>query len=153
MQNQKENDLKSRNRCNWAYPFLLPCMFRYFPTYSMVCLAFTVWDGFCEGFGLGWRWRLPHTSQVSRWSLDHRERCDSPLAMPAMDGCIYPYIKYIHQPSIPSTYPFIFISQLLCLSTSLSSSLSTPWKINMEHTNHPFRKEIDLPDPHDYVPC
>ena len=29
----------------------------------------------------------------------------------------------------------------------------TPWKINMEHTNHPFRKENDLPNPYDYVPC
>ena len=29
----------------------------------------------------------------------------------------------------------------------------TPWKINMEHTNHPFRKENDLPNLHDYVPC
>ena len=30
---------------------------------------------------------------------------------------------------------------------------STPWKINMEPTNHPFRKENDLPNLHDYVPC
>ena len=29
----------------------------------------------------------------------------------------------------------------------------TPWKINMEPTNHPFRKEGDLPNLHDYVPC
>ena len=29
----------------------------------------------------------------------------------------------------------------------------TPWKIKMEHTNHPFRKENDLPSPYDYVPC
>ena len=29
----------------------------------------------------------------------------------------------------------------------------TPWKINMEHINHPFRKENDLPNLHDYVPC
>ena len=29
----------------------------------------------------------------------------------------------------------------------------TPWKINMEPTNHPFRKENDLPNLHDYVPC
>ena len=28
----------------------------------------------------------------------------------------------------------------------------TPWKINMEPTNHPFRKENDLPNLHDYVP-
>ena len=27
------------------------------------------------------------------------------------------------------------------------------WKINMEPTNHPFRKENDLPNLHDYVPC
>ena len=29
----------------------------------------------------------------------------------------------------------------------------TPWKINMEHKNHPFRKENDLPNLYDYVPC
>ena len=29
----------------------------------------------------------------------------------------------------------------------------TPWKINMEHTNHPFRKEDDLPNPYDSDPC
>ena len=29
----------------------------------------------------------------------------------------------------------------------------TPWKINMEPTNHPFRKEHDLPNLQDYVPC
>ena len=29
----------------------------------------------------------------------------------------------------------------------------TPWKINMEPTNHPFRKENDLPNLHEYVPC
>ena len=28
----------------------------------------------------------------------------------------------------------------------------TPWKINMEPTNPPFRKENDLPNLHDYVP-
>ena len=31
--------------------------------------------------------------------------------------------------------------------------IPTPWKINMEPTNHPFRKENDLPNLHDYVPC
>ena len=31
--------------------------------------------------------------------------------------------------------------------------LDTPWKIDMEPTNHPFRKEHDLPNLHDYVPC
>ena len=30
----------------------------------------------------------------------------------------------------------------------------TPWKINMEPSNHhPLRKEHDLPNLHDYVPC
>jgi len=34
------------------------------------------------------------------------------------------------------------------------SSLSpTPRKINMEPPNHPFGKENDLPNLHDYVPC
>ena len=28
----------------------------------------------------------------------------------------------------------------------------TPWKMNMEPTSHPFRKENDLPKLHDYVP-
>ena len=31
--------------------------------------------------------------------------------------------------------------------------MTTPWKINMEPTNHPFRKENDLPNLHYYVPC
>ena len=35
----------------------------------------------------------------------------------------------------------------------VSSMLGTPWKINMEPTNHPFRKENNLPNLHDYVPC
>jgi len=29
----------------------------------------------------------------------------------------------------------------------------TPWKINMEPTNHPFRKENYLPNLHESVPC
>ena len=29
----------------------------------------------------------------------------------------------------------------------------TPWKINMEPTNQPFRMENDLPNLHDYVPA
>lgn len=29
----------------------------------------------------------------------------------------------------------------------------TPWKINMEPTNHPFRKENDLLNLRDYTPC
>ena len=31
--------------------------------------------------------------------------------------------------------------------------LNTPWKINMDPTNHPIRKENDLSNLHDYVPC
>ena len=30
---------------------------------------------------------------------------------------------------------------------------NTPWKINMEPRNHPFGKEKDLPNLHDYVTC
>ena len=33
------------------------------------------------------------------------------------------------------------------------SSWFTPWKINMEPTNHPFRKENGLPNHHFQVPC
>ena len=29
----------------------------------------------------------------------------------------------------------------------------TRWKINMEPTNHPYRKQHDLPNLHDYVPA
>ena len=35
----------------------------------------------------------------------------------------------------------------------LLSRVGTPWKINMEPTNHPFKKENDLPNLHDYGPC
>ena len=31
--------------------------------------------------------------------------------------------------------------------------LDTPWKINMEPTNQPFRRENDLPNLHHYGPC
>ena len=33
------------------------------------------------------------------------------------------------------------------------TNVNTPSKINMEPTNHPFRKENDLPNLHDYGPC
>ena len=39
------------------------------------------------------------------------------------------------------------------LSHRYPLNLATPWKINMEHTNHPFRKENDLPNLYDDVPC
>ena len=35
----------------------------------------------------------------------------------------------------------------------ISTINNTPWKIDMELTNHPFRKEPDLANLHDYVPC
>jgi len=41
---------------------------------------------------------------------------------------------------------------LSCVTFKIDST-STPWKIHMEHTNHPFRKENDLTSPYDYVPC
>ena len=38
-----------------------------------------------------------------------------------------------------------------CITLKITSN--TLWKINMEPTNHPCRKENDLPNLHDYVPC
>ena len=35
----------------------------------------------------------------------------------------------------------------------LQPTANTPWKINMEPTNHPFRKEHDLANLDDYGPC
>ena len=43
--------------------------------------------------------------------------------------------------------------QQLKLEEKAQNATTTPWKINMEPTNHPFRKENDLPNLHDYVPC
>ena len=42
---------------------------------------------------------------------------------------------------------------LLLFPTTEQATLCTPWKINMEPTNHPFRKENDLPNLHYCVPC
>ena len=39
----------------------------------------------------------------------------------------------------------------ICLGANFL--FGTPWKINMEPTNHPFSKENDLPNLHGYVPC
>ena len=41
------------------------------------------------------------------------------------------------------------------LSSAVGGRLpsDTPRKINMEPPNHPFRKENDLPNLHDSVPC
>ena len=53
----------------------------------------------------------------------------------------------------------IFICVGVCIpnigmgSSEVNEFSSTPWKINMEHTNHPERKESDLPNLYDYVPC
>ena len=51
----------------------------------------------------------------------------------------------IHKP-----YPYS-LNQLNYIGED-TSILGTPWKINMEPTNHQFRKENDLPNLHDYVP-
>ena len=39
------------------------------------------------------------------------------------------------------------------IPTNCMSEADTPWKINMEPTNHPSGKENDLPNLYDYVPC
>ena len=54
-----------------------------------------------------------------------------------------------------------FVGQSMCCCPDEISLASweqketnpTPWKINMQPTNHPFRKENDLPNLHYYVPC
>ena len=51
-------------------------------------------------------------------------RCDLPLALALASAC-----------------------------TKVVWTCTTPWKINMEPTNHPFRTENDLPNLHYYVPC
>ena len=43
--------------------------------------------------------------------------------------------------------------QDLELVEALIDESGTPWKINMKPTHHPFRKENDLPNLHDYAPC
>ena len=44
-------------------------------------------------------------------------------------------------------------SRYLYISNISLYYIHTPWKINMEPSNHPFRKENDLPNLHFYVPC
>ena len=46
--------------------------------------------------------------------------------------------------------PNIFLQMSWYVQESICA---TTWKINMEPTSHPFRKENDLPNLHDYVPC
>ena len=47
-----------------------------------------------------------------------------------------------------------FKEHRLCSTLDLyKMAPNTPWKIHMEPTNHPFIKENDLPNLHDYVPC
>ena len=44
-------------------------------------------------------------------------------------------------------------SHMPTMKEEMYLTTATPWKINMEPTNHPFRKENDLPNLHDYGPC
>ena len=41
----------------------------------------------------------------------------------------------------------------LPIKRSSRNQTLTPWKINMEPANNPFRKENDLPNLQEYVPC
>ena len=52
------------------------------------------------------------------------------------------FTGFVMTPTVSSEYGF-----------SLKTRVFTPWKINMKPTNVPFRKEHDLPNHHDYVPC
>ena len=38
-------------------------------------------------------------------------------------------------------------------SPQVTLQIFAPWKINMQPKNHPFRKEHDLPNLHDYLGC
>ena len=72
--------------------------------------------------------------------------------------------RFIKEPGHADTYvglkvpmeeaAFAFFSHfLLEMCWKLLWQKFTPCKINMEPTNHPFRKENDLPGLHDYVPA
>ena len=45
-----------------------------------------------------------------------------------------------------------FFESMIFMNFPFFAGYITPWKINMEPTNHPFRKENDLPNLHDYGP-
>ena len=48
-------------------------------------------------------------------------------------------------------YPDIMV--LWKLGGAQGTWYPTPWKINMENTNHQFWKENYIPNLYDYVPC
>ena len=50
----------------------------------------------------------------------------------------------------PLNFQFKIHSSIMAF-TGKNSQNNTPWKLSMEPTNHPFRKETDLPNLHDYV--
>ena len=80
-----------------------------------------------------------------------------PLAALVEAGAPLPsWYRYIQFPTWDAG-PFgeCFKLQVLYFRTTLTNQLffDTPWKINMEPTNLPFRKENDLPNLHYYVPC
>ena len=77
-----------------------------------------------------------------------------------MDESSIPWIRRVIHPGcfreIPSLPVFLlyFTVPLWRPLREPSTVSSTPWKINMEPTNHPFRKENNLPKPPwGHVPC
>ena len=57
-----------------------------------------------------------------------------------------------YPPGNVHTYPHLVEKESHPTQKRQTGKGDTPWKMNMD-TNHPFRKENDLPNLHDYVPC
>ena len=80
-----------------------------------------------------------------------------------MDGCLDSSIDCLLEETHHFGYPSLKLTASSFLKIgrpgpksfrreTLSFRECAPWKINMEPTNQPFRKENDLPNLHDYVP-
>ena len=63
------------------------------------------------------------------------------------------YTQMVLVSLIPWKGGHIFFWNLQLLHQRGGKDQSTPWKINMEPTNYPFREENYLPSLHDYVPA
>ena len=74
-----------------------------------------------------------------------------PSQQPATYKMLWENGVYSHDWCIMATSGYF--AQQISTNKFEMSSLYTPWKINMEPTNHPFRKEHELPNLHDYVPA
>ena len=101
-----------------------------------------------KGGGL-WRW------QRVRVGMETRSRTKRGNSQPDFPTCKTGFTQwklwcsYIYTHDYMQIY--IYISRWICLYIYIYTRISnTPWKINMKPTYHPFRKENDLPNLHDY---